>query len=81
MTMSQPNVERVIGQLVTDEGFRRRFEKDPQATIQLVVSEGGLDLTPGERRALAGLDAGLLARFSSAIDPRLQRIDPQGGER
>ncbi len=78
--MSQPNVERVIGQLATDEGLRRRFEKDPRATIQL-VSEGGLDLTPGERRALAGLDAGLLARFSSAIDPRLQKVDPQGGAR
>jgi len=80
MTVSQPNVERVIGQLATDEGLRRRFEKDPRATIQL-VSEGGLDLTPGERRALAGLDAGLLARFSSAIDPRLQKVDPQGGAR
>lgn len=65
---------------MTDEGLRRRFEKDPRATIQL-VSEGGLDLTPGERRALAGLDAGLLTRFSSEIDPRLQKVDPQGGAR
>jgi hypothetical protein len=80
MTMSQPNVERVIGQLVTDEGLRRRFEKNPRATIQL-VSEGGLDLTPCEFQALAGLDAGLLARFSRGIDPRLQRIDSQGGAR
>lgn len=78
--MSQPNVERVIGQLVTDEIFRRRFEKEPRAAIQLVF-ESGLDLTSGEVQALAGIDPGLLARFSDAIDPRLQRISSQGGAR
>jgi hypothetical protein len=76
--MSQSNVERVIGQLVTDEAFRRQFEKEPRAAIQLVW-ESGLELTPYERQALACLDPDLLAHFSNAIDPRLQRIDPRGG--
>jgi hypothetical protein len=71
--MSQRNVERVIGRLVTDETFRRRFESDPVKTLEEMAATGA-ELTDVEKRALAGLDARILARFADAIDPRLQKI-------
>lgn len=77
--MSQPNVERVIGQLVTDEAWRSRFQRNPRAALQMIV-ERGFDLTPIELQALEDIDPGLLSKFSDAIDPCLQRIDPQGGK-
>jgi hypothetical protein len=75
--MSQSNVERVIGRLLTDEGFRRRFGRDPTQTLAECV-EAGCELNPCEQRALAALDPGLLTRLADSIDPRLQKIDSQG---
>lgn len=71
--MSQRNVERVIGRLVTDEQFRRRFESGPVQALQEIAA-AGIELTDVEMRALAGLDARLVSRFADAIDPRLQKI-------
>jgi len=76
--MSQRGVERVIGSLATDEGLRRRFRKDPQAVVRELV-ERGLELNDCERASLVELDAGEIARFAEAIDPRLQRIECNGG--
>ncbi|MEW6749746.1 MAG: Os1348 family NHLP clan protein [Candidatus Latescibacterota bacterium] len=72
--MSQRSVEQVIGRLVTDEGFRRRFGEDRHAVLQ-ELRQAGTDLTTGECRALAGLDLRLLERCALAIDPRLQQVD------
>jgi hypothetical protein len=66
--MSQRNVERVIGRLVTDEAFRRQFVSDPLAV-----------LNDCEVRALAAIDLQAVARFTDAIDPRLQKSDLHGG--
>ena len=71
--MSQHNVERVIGRLLTDEGFRRRFLKDAPGTLKEIAENGGLN--PCELRALTVLDRDLLARFADLIDPRLQKTD------
>jgi len=76
--MSQPNVERVIGVLATDEGFRRRFAADPCGALQQLI-EGGIELTACERFALATLDPAELTRFADAIDARLQKTDLEGG--
>jgi hypothetical protein len=76
--MSQRDVERVIGRLVTDEAFRRRYAQDPVAVIREIV-EAGADLTPVEVRALANLDPGLVVRIADALDPRIQKIDCCGG--
>jgi hypothetical protein len=76
--MSQRNVEQVIGRLVTDEAFRRRFEADPVAMLRETV-EGGVELTALELRALASLDPDLVERFADAIDPRIQKCACQGG--
>lgn len=75
--MSQQNVEAVIGRLVTDEGFRRRFRDEPAAVIEELVASGVV-LTPVERRALLEMDAGVCDRFADCIDPRLQKISLRG---
>jgi hypothetical protein len=76
--MSQRNVERLIGRLVTDEAFRRQFVNDPHAVLG-EITRAGVELNDCERRALAALDAQALDRFTEAIDPRLQKSDLHGG--
>lgn len=78
--MSQKSVERVIGKLVTDEQFRRRFESNPVQALQDVAASG-TELTDVEMRALAGLDARMVSRFADSIDPRLQKICCRAEER
>jgi hypothetical protein len=77
-TMSQPNVEKVIGRLVTDEEFRRRFVNDPWVTIRELVA-GGCDLNECERLALSGLDLRAVDRMANSIDPSIQKVDTHGG--
>lgn len=76
--MSQVNVERVLGLLVTDEAFRRRFQAAPQTAIQELI-EQGVRLTWCERAALANTPIEQLARFAEALDPRIQKSDLKGG--
>ena len=76
--MSQRSVERVIGRLVTDESFRRRFTADPGVALRELAASG-LDLNPCEVVALASIDPRLVARLADAIDPRLQKADLYGG--
>ena len=76
--MSQRNVERVIGRLVTDEGLRRRFERDPRAVLTEMV-ERGLELNPCEWKSLVGLDPTDLSRFANRLDPRLQKTELEEG--
>lgn len=75
--MSQTNVERVIGQLVTDEAFRRRFARDRRGTLEEMVP-GGILLSRFEVDALVALDLRLLVHCASAIDPRLLKCDLRG---
>jgi hypothetical protein len=76
--MSQRNVERVIGRLATDEGFRRRFAADPRSVLAELVSQGA-ELNPCELRALASIDRGVADLFADSLDPCIQKIDPHGG--
>jgi hypothetical protein len=71
--MSQHVVEAVIGRLVTDEDFRRRFRHDGAAVLDGLIA-GGAPLTPVERRALLDLDRALYEPFAERLDPRLQKI-------
>ena len=77
--MSHRNVERAIGRLVTDEGFRRRFTKDPQAALK-DLTESGAELTICELKALSSIDPRILARMADVIDPRLQKCDLERGD-
>jgi len=76
--MSQVNVERVIGMLATDEGLRRRFNKDQRAVL-LELVERGLELTVSELWSLSHMDPRELARFADAIGPRLQKTELRRG--
>lgn len=76
--MSQDNVERVLGRLVTDEAFRHSFSADPAATLQALI-DAGLALNPCEIRALTSLDPELVDGFADALDPRIQKTDLRGG--
>ena len=76
--MSQRTVESVIGRLVTDEAFRRRFSSDPPAALREVVGCGH-ELTPVELHALGSIDPRLLALFADALDPRIQKVECEGG--
>lgn len=72
--MSQRNVERVIGRLVTDEGFRRRFAADPSEVLHEMM-ETGCELTCLEQRAIVSIDPEVAAKFADAIDPRIQKVN------
>ncbi|MGH9462871.1 MAG: Os1348 family NHLP clan protein [Vicinamibacteria bacterium] len=76
--MSQRNVQQVIGRLVTDEAFRRRFEESPGAALAEMIV-GGMELTAIELLALASIDRRYVAQFAEAIDPRIQKIAVNGG--
>jgi hypothetical protein len=71
--VAQRSVEVVIGRLVTDEGFRAMFMRDPDATLTQIV-EWGYDLTPVEIAALEATDRALWTRTAEHIDPRLQKV-------
>jgi hypothetical protein len=75
--MSQQTVESVIGRLMTDEGFRRRFREQPTVVIEELVASG-VPLTSVERRALLEMDTRLCERFADCIDPRLQKVSLKG---
>jgi hypothetical protein len=70
--MSQKDVERVIGRLVTDEAFRRRYETDPHAAVMEFIG-CGMELTAVELSALVSLDCRVVSRFADALDPRIQK--------
>lgn len=72
--MSQRNVERLIGQLLTDEGLRRRFVADPAGLLR-EMCEQGLELTASEIVALLSTDSTLWDSMPKLIDPRLQKAD------
>jgi hypothetical protein len=74
MAMCQRGVERVIGRLVTDDGYRRRFGRDPQAALEEMAG-WEVNLTPGEARALAAIDPHRLGQCAEAIDPRLLKVE------
>jgi hypothetical protein len=71
--MSQRTVEAVIGRLVTDEAFRRRFMDSPATVIDELIGSGTV-LTAVERQALLHLDSTACEQFADRLDPRLQKI-------
>ncbi len=74
--MSQRDVERSLGRLLTDEGFRDNFFRDPvQACLAL-----GIQLTPHEVEALLRVPRPALASLGARLDDRICRLRLQRSE-
>jgi hypothetical protein len=70
--VTQRSIEIIIGRLLTDEAFRRRFVSDPhQLLVELL--DLGTHLTQAEIQALVSIDPMLWGRVAQQIDPRLQK--------
>lgn len=68
--MSQRDVERALGRLLTDEQFRRAFAADPLCACRAA----GFDLSPLELDALRNLPSRVL-RLVPHIDERIRRLE------
>ena len=74
--MSQRDVERSLGRLLTDEGFRDNFFRDPgQACLAL-----GIQLTPHEVEALLRVPRPALVSLGARLDDRICRLHLQRSE-
>ena len=65
--MAQENVERILGRILTDAGFRQRFFE--QTAAQLLRFE----LLTHERDSLSKLDRKAVELLSEKLDPRIVR--------
>jgi hypothetical protein len=74
--MSQRDVERTLGRLLTDEGFRDDFFLEPaRACLTL-----GIQLTPHELEALLRIPRSPFAVLGARLDDRICRLHIQKGE-
>jgi hypothetical protein len=76
--VSQRNVELLVGKLVTDEQFRRRFAAERELLLAELAASG-IELTPCELAALAAFDPHAAERCARWLDPRLQKADLRSG--
>jgi hypothetical protein len=70
--MAHRSVEIVIGRLLTDEGFRKRFAEHIERVID-ELAEAGIELTTSEVSALRATSGSTWAELARALDPRLQK--------
>ena len=59
---------------MTDEAFRKAFERDPRHTLEQLLAQG-LSLTETEIGGLIGTRAALWAEMGDQIDPNLQKAN------
>jgi hypothetical protein len=72
--MTHRNVETLIGRLITDSQFRRRFLENPRQVLA-EFRANGFELTTVENDALAGMDTVAMKSFAEAVDRRIQRVE------
>ena len=72
--MSQRDVERTLGRLLTDAGFRRDFFRNPARACL----EFGLQLAAHEVEALLRVQPRRLASLAGQLDDRICRLDIDG---
>ena len=74
--MSQRDVERTLGRLLTEEGFREDFFRDPARACLLL----GVQLAPQEVEGLLRVPRRALARLGARLDDRICRLHIQRSE-
>ena len=74
--MSQRDVERTLGRLLTDEGIQEDFFRDPARACLLL----GIQLAPQEAEALLRVPRPGLARLGARLDDRICRLHIRRGE-
>jgi single-stranded DNA-binding protein len=67
--MSQRGVEQLLGRVISDPEFRRRFYEDAVATCDAA----GLQLTQREVEAVQATDEMAVRAFAAHLDPRIVR--------
>lgn len=67
--MSQKAVENLLGRLLTDAEFRRRFFEEPAASCRQEM----LDVTSREIEAVLVVDEVEFEQFAKQLDPRIVR--------
>jgi hypothetical protein len=74
--MSQRDVERTLGRLLTDQGFQNDFFLEPiHACLQV-----GIQLTPHEVEALLRIPRSVLATLGARLADRICRLHIPRGE-
>lgn len=68
--MSQRGVERTVGKLITDQGFREEFFRSP-AVASLRI---GVELTREETDALLRIPTPALVDFCACLDDRICKL-------
>jgi hypothetical protein len=74
--MSQRDVERTLGRLLTDRDFRDEFFLDPARACMPF----GIQLTSQEFEALFRVPRSMLATLGARLDDRICRLQIQQGE-
>ena len=72
--MSQRAVEGLLGRIITDQSFRRRFYTDPTAACMAEAME----VTSRELEAVLTLDEKQVAGFAQQLDSRIVRASISG---
>ncbi len=67
--MSQEAVERALGRLLTDEGFRRAANK----SLEIACMQHGYSLTKTELSLMSGLKLQVIKEVAVRLDPGLCR--------
>ncbi len=67
--MSQIEVERFLGRLITDADFRTRAA----SSLEKIVGTEGVNLSKEELLLLAGIDYALFGRVAETLDHSIRR--------
>ena len=77
--MSQRDVEKLLGKILTDDEFRESFFPVGRQSFE-VAAMHGLELTAVERSALSSLRSRAFEFLARSLDPRISRCS-RAGER
>jgi len=75
--MSQRDVEKLLGKILTDDDFRQSFFPVGRHSFEFAASHG-LELTAVERSALSSLKSRAFECLARSLDPRISRSSPAG---